>query len=609
MKYKMNINGRDAMALKQKEFEVLYELSRDASRPSQRQIAEKTGLSLGTVNKTLSELSEKQLIEDGSISSRGLAALEPYRVDNAVIMAAGLSSRFAPISYEKPKGLLKVRGEVLIERQIRQLKEAGIDDITVVVGYKKEYFFYLKEKFGVRIVVNPEYATRNNNGTLWRVRNILGNTYICSSDDYFTENVFRDHVYKAEYSAIYAAGETDEWCIETAASGRIAGVTVGGRDSWIMLGHVYFDREFSKKFVSILEAEYIKPETAGKLWESIYLDHVKELDMRIRKYPAGVINEFDSIDELRDFDPAFMENVDSDILDNIVSVLHCSKNEICDFYPLKQGLTNLSCHFRTNDGEYVYRHPGVGTEKLVDRRSEEAGLRLAKKLGLDETFIHEDPDAGWKISRFIPNAKNLDPMDDEQLKTAMEMCRKLHESGAHLDRKFDFFDEGKHYEAQLKMHGPIDVPGYDELARKAERLHGFLESDGYPKCVNHNDFFSLNFLIDDKGHYSLIDWEYAGMSDVANDFGTFCVCCQFDPKRIDLALSYYLGHKPTLEERRHFWGQMVLAGWCWYVWSLVKEADGENVGEWFYIYYSYAADYMDEVLSWYGEKDENGSKE
>ena len=66
---------------------------------------------------------------------------------------------------------------------------------------------------------------------------------------------------------------------------------------------------------------------------------------------------------------------------------------------------------------------------------------------------------------------------------------------------------------------------------------------------------------------------------MANDFGTFCVCCQFDPKRIDLALSYYLGHKPTLEERRHFWGQMVLAGWCWYVWSLVKETDGENVGE------------------------------
>ena len=61
-----------------------------------------------------------------------------YCVDNAVIMAAGTASRFAPLSFEKPKALIEVKGEVLIERQIRQLKEAGISEIIVVVGYKKE---------------------------------------------------------------------------------------------------------------------------------------------------------------------------------------------------------------------------------------------------------------------------------------------------------------------------------------------------------------------------------------------------------------------------------------------------------------------------------------
>ena len=72
-------------------------------------------------------------------------------------MAAGTSSRFAPLSYEKPKGLLRVKGEVLIERQIRQLQEAGIYDITIVVGYKSEQFHYLEDKYGVTLVYNEDY--------------------------------------------------------------------------------------------------------------------------------------------------------------------------------------------------------------------------------------------------------------------------------------------------------------------------------------------------------------------------------------------------------------------------------------------------------------------
>ena len=78
---------------------------------------------------------------------------------------------------------------------------AGITDVTVVVGYKKEYFFYLAEQFGVTIVVNDAYLTRNNNSSLWRVRKRLGNTYICSSDDYFTSNPFEPYAYRAYYSA------------------------------------------------------------------------------------------------------------------------------------------------------------------------------------------------------------------------------------------------------------------------------------------------------------------------------------------------------------------------------------------------------------------------
>ena len=157
------------MPLSKNEFLVLREIVLHPSC-AQRKIVEATGLSLGSVNSAAKSLTAAGLIADGEPTEAGTAALAPYRVENAVILAAGLSSRFAPISYEKPKGLLKVRGEVLVERQIEQLLAAGITDITVVVGYKKEYFFYLEDKFGVSIVVNPDYASRNNSSSIKRVK-------------------------------------------------------------------------------------------------------------------------------------------------------------------------------------------------------------------------------------------------------------------------------------------------------------------------------------------------------------------------------------------------------------------------------------------------------
>ena len=69
-------------------------------------------------------------------------------MDNALILAAGKSSRFFPFCYNTPKGLLTCKGEGLIVRQIEQLHAAGIDDIVIVVGYMMEQFAYLEEKYG-----------------------------------------------------------------------------------------------------------------------------------------------------------------------------------------------------------------------------------------------------------------------------------------------------------------------------------------------------------------------------------------------------------------------------------------------------------------------------
>lgn len=250
----------------------------------------------------------KKLPEDEGIKEK----LKPYKVDNAIIMAAGMSSRFVPLSLEKPKGLLEVHGEILIERQIRQLQAAGIDDITVVVGYKKEMFFYLEEQFHVKLVVNPDYYRYNNTSTLMCVLPLLKNTYICSSDNYFVDNVFDKYVYKSYYAAVWAEGQTDEYCLEYAQDGRITSVVIGGRASWYMLGYAYFDRDFSDKFRQILSYDYEHvPAVRDKLWEDVYIAHIDELPLYIRKYDAGRVKEFDSLDELRNFDANYLCNLNS----------------------------------------------------------------------------------------------------------------------------------------------------------------------------------------------------------------------------------------------------------------------------------------------------------
>lgn len=586
------------MELSQNQFKIANALA-DESALTQREIADRTGLGLATVNVAFRECLDLGLIDEGRLVARGMAALKSYEVDNAVILAAGLSSRFAPISYERPKGLLKVRGEILIERQIEQLKAAGIDDIVVVVGYKKESFYYLEDKYGVKIIINRAYAERNNNSSLMLVREILSNTYICSSDNYFEENPFERRVWKAYYSAEFAEGETKEWCMTTGSRDRIVKVETGGKNAWYMIGHAYFDRAFSALFREILEAEYDLPQTRDKLWEDLYVEHIKELDMRMRRYDPSIIYEFDSLDELRDFDPLFLENLDSDIFNNIVAVLGCAKSEIHDVYPLKQGLTNLSCHFSIEDGEYVYRHPGVGTELIVDRDAEREALKTAKLLGLDNTFIFENPRHGWKISRFVSGCENLDARDDAQLKIAMEMARRLHESDALIERSFSFYDEGKSYEKSILERGRIDVPDYWEMEGWATRLNEFLVADGGEPVLCHNDFFGLNFLVSESGRIDLIDWEYAGMSDYANDFGTFSVCEQLAEDEMRRALFHYFGRIPTDAEWRHNLGQVGMAGWCWYTWALLKEVEGENVGEWSHIYYRYGKTYLKRALDLY----------
>ena len=162
------------------------------------------------INRAIQILTGDGYLDATGITDKGKELLNSHKIENAIILAAGMSSRFVPLNFEIPKGLLSVKGQRLIERQIEQLKEKGIEEIIIVVGHMKEEFEYLKEKYGVILVETDEYKKKNNHSSVYAARKYLKNTIITSSDLYFSENIFQTYAFDSYYCTLFMSGKTAE---------------------------------------------------------------------------------------------------------------------------------------------------------------------------------------------------------------------------------------------------------------------------------------------------------------------------------------------------------------------------------------------------------------
>lgn len=524
---------------------------------------------------------------------------------NAIILAAGTSSRLAPLSYEKPKGLLMIKGEVLIERQIRQLQEAGINDIFVVVGYKAEMFQYLSEKYGVTLVYNEDYKLYNNTSSLIRVIDKLENSFICSSDNYFSHNVFLYQSNTSYYSALYSEDPTNEYCLKIDEDDNIVGVTIGGEKSWYMVGHVFFNKTFSEKFREILLLEYPKEDTKLGYWEDLYIRYIDRLPkMKVLRYHPHEIEEFDSLKDLRAFDAEFINNTGCKVFKNICGVLQCEEKDICDIVVLKDGMTNSSFRFTCmKDGKkYVYRHPGEGTEAFINRNSEFFSMQVAKELNLDSTFVYMHPTEGWKLSYFIENARVLNYHNTGELKMALSLLSKLHQANIQSNYSYRLWEQANDFFEKIQRIGKDKTSDFYTLRDKMGKLFRKVEADAWPECLNHCDALAANFLIESDAcgeRMTLIDWEYSGQGDTAQDLGSFIACSDMSYDEVLYAIEVYLNHKPSDEELRHYLAYIAIASYCWYLWAIYQKANGIDTGEFMDLWYGYTYIYLDKAEQLY----------
>lgn len=303
-------------------------------------IAEATGHSLGTVNKCIKELIDnKYLDSEMQLLPKALELIKKSRPQNAIILAAGFGMRMVPINTEVSKGMLEVKGEPLIERTIKQLHEAGIDKIYIVVGFMKEQYEYLIDKYNIEMVVNSEYSMKNNLYSVNKVIDKLSDSYIIPCDIWCKNNPY-DGV---ELYSWYMVNDTKN--IESTVSINRKKELIPVKDDEqgnAMIGISYLTGEdaalVKEEIIRLCENE----RNSDKFWEeALFTDRIKVAAKIVKSGDAVEINTYEQLKEL-DGESA---NLKSKAIEIIADVMSVGIGDIKNIEVLKKGMTNRSFLF------------------------------------------------------------------------------------------------------------------------------------------------------------------------------------------------------------------------------------------------------------------------
>ena len=295
------------MKLTYNEFEILTIIEREKNKLSQRNLADLSNLSLGTVNKVISELSNRNLIDENNmITKKGLEELEPYRVKRAIFLAAGFGSRMVPITLNTPKPLVLVKGKRIIDTLLEAVKEAEIPEIIIVTGYLGEQFEVLLKKYpNIKIVENKLYNEANNISSAFLIKDLLQNSYVLESDlILYNKKLIRKYEYQSNFLGKYV-DVTDDWCFET-KNGIITKQKIGGYNCHQMYGISYYDEIDGKQLSKDIEEVYNMPGGKERYWDQIPLDVCKQnYKISVRECKENDIIEIDTFNELKKVDPIY----------------------------------------------------------------------------------------------------------------------------------------------------------------------------------------------------------------------------------------------------------------------------------------------------------------
>ena len=607
--------------------EILKALN-DNFNINQRELAKRTNMSLGKVNAvlkdftmdgfidritnnrgTLYKVTEKgmKFLEENIASAKStrlkLHEEEKKIVKQAVILAAGKSEEFG-----KPVGMLEIEDFKLINRTLNILKENGITKIVIITGYESEYYEEcFKNSKNIILVKSDTYKWTGTMHSLSLAKEYIDDDFLLVENDLiFERKAIKELVESGDRDCILFTNES--------GSGDEAFVEIRDNHLFKMSKDIHQFNRIDGEMIGLTKISYklytmMLQEFKGNVnpylnYEYVLLDVARNYNIGFVKIDDLAWGDADSNKEYEKIKnylyPTIRRRELSYEINNIKNIIRESlkiKDEDITEVEPAGGMTNKNYRICVKGSRYILRVAGTGTEQMINRNTEMFNSAIASEKGYNVEVPYFSLETGVKISKYIENAETLTHRSirkEENLKQVTGILRDLHEStDFHMDNEFNMFRELEKYEDILRKNRGDFFEDYDEVREKVMALEDELKVCKRVFVPSHNDLVSENLVKDTEGRIYLIDWEYSGINDDMWDLAALSLENEFSEDDIELMFRlYFNGKEANKDSRRRLLIHQICQDTLWAVWTLIKEAEGDDFGTYGIDRYNRAKEYL-----------------
>lgn len=601
----------------------LFKLINSKDNLSQREIANNLNVSLGKVNATIKQLEEEQYIKIEKINNKqfyklteksfkelkdSIKNVRELRINIhsddeyenpkiAVILAAGKKTQF-----DKPVSFLSLEESTVLDRAIEILKNNGIEKIIIVAGYKKEFYEeYEKNHPEINLVFNEEYKWTGSMASLAKAKELIDGDFILLENDLvFEEYAIKTVVESSHRDCILITNES--------GSGDEAFVEIRNNYLFKMSKDIHQFNKIDGEMIGIsklsfelykMMLEEFKENVNPYInYEYTMLDVSREYKVGYEKIVDLVWGEIDNKKHYEKIKKVIFPrikrkeiNCKLDYVKEVVSKsIDVDIKSIKDVRPIG-GMTNKNFKVVVDNNTYIARIPGNGTEGMINRHNEMVNSVLASKIGIDAEIVFFDELSGIKIAKYIEGAETINSAmarsKDNALKIA-KLLKELHQSNINMKNEFNVFKEIYHYEELLEKANGDYYENYNEVKKDILEIETILKDCDAILAPCHIDTVPENFIKDKWGKIYLIDWEYSGLNDPMWDVAAHFIECEFTEDEEEMFLKAYFNSKVTEKDKIKILCHKICQDFLWSLWTCIKEAQGDNFGDYGEIRYKRA---------------------